>query len=96
MRSDRIPSTGDGIVGLALLNDLRVCHATISTEKLVTACIKTINRSVYRINSEMVTALTVFGLVIDCRTDHFDLTGIEVTLIVCHIVHGIPKTEFNI
>ena len=44
----------------------------------------------------MISALSVFGLMIKSRTVDLNLTGGEVTLEVGHIVHCIPQTELYI
>ena len=76
MGADRIPSTGDRVVGLALLYNLRICYSAVCTEELVAACIKTVNRSIYRIYCKMITTLAVLCLVIDRRINNLNLTGI--------------------
>ena len=47
-------------------------------------------------NSVMVSAFTVLCFMIDGRTVDLNLSGGEVTLEVCHIVHCIPETELYI
>ena len=44
----------------------------------------------------MSAAFTILGLVNDDRTHDLNLTSAEVSLEICHIIHGIPQAKFNI
>ena len=71
-------------------------NGTIDTEKIISAGIESINWCIYSIISEMISSFTVFCLVVQFRTTHFDFTKTQITLEVCRIVNGIPKAEFYI
>ncbi len=44
----------------------------------------------------MVAAFPVLGLVVNGRTMNFHFAGGEVTLEICHVIHGIPQAELYI
>lgn len=68
----------------------------ISTKERFTVGIESGKLGIYSIYRVMITAFAVFCLMIKGRAVNLHFTGTEVTLEVCHIIHGIPQTEFYI
>ena len=56
-------------------NGIRGVGAVIKSYKTVSCGIKSVNRCINRVNSVMITSLTVFCLVVDCRTVNLNLAG---------------------
>ena len=95
-RTNRSPAMGDAAGAMACPNGLRVCRAAIYAAECITGGVKAADGAVGPENSVMVTALTVFGLMIDSAALHLDFTGGEIALEVGAVVHSVPQAELHI
>ena len=80
----------------ALFYCLRIISASVGTKEGLSVCIKAGNISVDRVDTVVVTTLSVLGLVENGRAYYLNLTGTEVSLEVLHIVICIPQTPLYI
>ena len=94
--TDRSPAACYRVLRGSVYNNFRRGIFTISTEESFTVGIESGELGIYSIYCIMIPALAVFCLMIKSGAVNFHFTGTEVTLEVCHIIHGIPQTEFNI
>ena len=95
-RTNRSPAMGDAAGAMACPNGLRVCRAAIYAAECITGGVKAADGAVGPENSVVVTALTVFGLMIDSAALHLDFTGGEIALEVGAVVHSVPQAELHI
>ena len=95
-RTNRSPAMGDAAGAMACPNGLRVCRAAIYAAECITGGVKAADGAVGPENSVVVTALAVFGLMIDSAALHLDFTGGEIALEVGAVVHSVPQTELHI
>lgn len=91
--TDHTPSAGNGVACCAAQNGLRAVVSAVSTKESVAVGVVSVDRAVNSVNGVMSAALAVLGFVVDLRTLDLDFADAEVSLEVCHIVHGIPETE---
>ena len=70
---DRRPAACDGIAAAAVLDSLRIGALAVSADKGVPACVEAVDRSVDTEVRVVISALAVFGLVIDRRAIDLDL-----------------------
>ena len=96
MGGNRCPAACHGVCAGAVLDCLRPVSASVCAEELIADRVKSGNRCVYRIDSVMISALSVLGLVENRGVYDFNLAGAEVSLEVLHIVVSIPETPFYI
>ena len=81
-----------GTCALALLAyDFGIGVITVCAEECISGCIESVNGCVYGEYCVVITALSVLGLVIDSRTDHFDFACGEVTLEVSGVVIRVTR-----
>ena len=91
--TDDTPSAGNGVACCAAQNGLRAVVSAVSAKESVAVGVVSVDRAVNSVNGVMSAALAVLGFVVDLRTLDLDFADAEVSLEVCHIVHGIPETE---
>ena len=97
MNAYRCPAVCDGAcAGTLFAYYLGIAVVVICSEECISGCIESVNGCVYGEYCVVITALSVLGLVIDSRTDHFNFTGGEVTLEVSGVVIRIPQTPLYI
>ena len=90
MGAYRSPSAGNGVFGLIGHDNFRSRVFSVCSKEGIAVSIKSVYRGVNCIQSIVITTLTVFGLMINCRSMNFYFTGREITLEVGHVVHCIP------
>ncbi|MNC29163.1 hypothetical protein D3C75_774040 [compost metagenome] len=95
MGADWRPAGGYRVLCLSGSDHLRVVQSVEHAEEGFTVSVEAGQRFIYRIESVVVSALTVFGFVIDNRILDFNLTNAQVALEVGHIIMGIPQTELG-
>ena len=93
--TDDGPAACYGISGSSAKNRFRTVRAPVSAKESVPVSIKSVNRTVYGINGVMSAAFAVFCFVINFGSLNFNFSDTEIPLKVCHIIHGIPETEFH-
>ena len=82
------------VAGLTLHHSLRISKLIVQAYEGLTVGVEALDGGVHVIESVVVAALAVFGLVIDCRALDLDFARREVTLEVLHVRSGIPQTPF--
>ncbi|MNO32640.1 hypothetical protein D3C76_226370 [compost metagenome] len=95
MGADWRPAAGYRVGGFTGSYSLRSIQAIVHAYEGFTVCIETGDFFIYRVESVVVSALTVFSFVINHGILDFNFAGAEVTLEVGHIILGIPETEFG-
>ena len=96
MTSNRSPSACHRVFRFSIFDNLRIMITTVSAKKAVTISIKAVYRCVYTKDGIMSAAFTILSLVNDDRTHDLNLTSTEISLEICHVIHGIPQAKFNI
>ena len=96
LRRDRLPAMGHA-PGAAVSKDRFGSRRTaVNPDKGVAGCVKSRRFAVGPEDRVMISAFTVFGLMIDRRADDLHLTGGKVSLEVGRVVHRIPEAELHI
>ena len=91
MGSDRAPAMSHGVAAVTFSHGVGHTLLRIETDEGLTVRVEAVDRTVDMIEGIMVSALTVFGLVIDRRAFNLHLTGREVALEVLHVRGRIPQ-----
>ena len=91
MRCDRAPSVGKTVAWLAFHHDFRLGKLVVESDEALAVGIVALNLGIHSVESVVVAALTVFGLVIDGRTLYLHLARREVALEVLHVGSSIPE-----
>ena len=95
VRTDRLPAMGDGVGTFAVFHSIWCSRGTIDTHEGISGGIEGSDFLVGVESSVVVSSFSVFGFVIDGRSDDFHFTGRIVSLEVGGIILRIPQTEFN-
>jgi hypothetical protein len=95
MRSMRCPAMRDGVERFAACDRYGIIPTAIRTKKGVALCIKTGEPSGACEIREMISAFTVFRLVVNHAILNLNLPGAEVSLEIRGVVLRVPETEFN-
>ena len=95
MRSYRAPAMRYTACRYARHDILRITELIVQTDESLSVSIESVHRGIHAVECVMVAALLVFGLMIDHRTVHLNLTGREVALEVLHISSGIPQAPLR-
>ena len=86
---------GDGVGAFAVFHSIWCSRGTIDTHEGISGGIEGSDFLVGVESSVVVSSFSVFGFVIDGRSDDFHFTGRIVSLEVGGIILRIPQTEFN-
>ncbi len=95
VRCNRIPAGSYWISATTVYYTVGIVKTVKSTKKSISIRIKSTYLSIYGIESIVIPSLPILCFMIYSVAIDFHLTCIKVTLIVKHIILGIPKTEFN-
>ena len=95
MRAARCPAVGDRIARTPLLDDEWPVPASIRAEEAVAIGVEPGESGRAGEVGEVVSALAVFGRVVDDAAIHLDLADGEVPLQVRRVVPRVPKAELD-
>ena len=95
MRCDRAPAVGKAVAWLAFHHSLRLGKLVVESDEALAVGIISLNLCIHGVESIVVAALAVFGLVIDGRTLYLHLSRREVALEVLHVGSSIPEAPFG-
>ncbi|MNJ74084.1 hypothetical protein D3C77_709670 [compost metagenome] len=84
------PAAGDRVGCFAGNDSLWLMETVIKAHESFAICIKAVNLAVYRIESIMISAFTIFSFMINNGILYFYLARAQVALEVRHIVLGVP------
>ena len=95
MAADGRPAAGDGVAASALKDGRRMIEAVVRAEEAVAVGVKAVHWRVHSEYGEVIAALAVFSLVVNCAALDFHLAGGEVALEVGGIVLRVPQAELH-
>ena len=94
MRCDRAPAVGKAVAWLAFHHSLRLGKLVVESDEALAVGIVALNLGIDGVESIVVAALAVFGLVIDGRAFYLHFARREVALEVLHVGGSIPEAPF--
>ena len=92
---NRCPARGDAAIGSPFFHGQRLFPAAELPEEGVAVGIEAFDRSIYRIESVVVPALAVFGLMIDRTAFGLHLADVPVALEIGLVVDRVPEAPFD-
>ena len=95
VRCDRAPSVGKTVAWLAFHHSFRLGKLVVESDEALAVGIVALNLGIHCVESIVVAALTIFGLVIDGRAFYLYFARREVALEVLHVGSSIPEAPFG-